>query len=100
MTEEERILAEVQRRRERAKELGLFDLLTFFRDHLEFLNEGPDPERLPASVTDVKVLDTRSGDKRGPVAWNGLEAIRGGGFYRRRLGARNKDIYPKSPCPR
>jgi len=61
MTEEERILAEVQRRRERAKELGLCDLLTLFHDHLEFLEEGPNPERLPAYVTDVKVLDTRSG---------------------------------------
>jgi len=61
MTEEERILVEVERRRKRAKELGLFDLLTLFRDHLEFLESGPNPERLPKSVTDVKVLDTESG---------------------------------------
>lgn len=61
MTEEERILAEVERRRDRAKELGLFDLLTLFRDHLEFLKDGPDHETLPKSVTAVKVLDTKSG---------------------------------------
>jgi len=60
MSEEERILAEVQRRRDRAKELGLFDLLTLFRDHLEFLEGGPNPARLPQSVTDVKILETRS----------------------------------------
>jgi hypothetical protein len=61
MSEEERILAEVQKRRDRAKELGLFDLLTLFRDHLEFLEGGPNPGRLPGSVTDVKVLDAKSG---------------------------------------
>jgi hypothetical protein len=61
MTEEERILAEVERRRRRAKELGLFDLLTLFRDHLEFLEDGPNHERLPKSVTDVKAVDTESG---------------------------------------
>jgi hypothetical protein len=61
MNEEERILAEVERRRKRAQELGLFDLLTLFRDNLEFLEGGPDPERLPKSVTDVKVIDTTSG---------------------------------------
>ena len=54
-------MAEVERRRKRAKELGLFDLLTLFRDHLEFLEGGPNHETLPKSVTDVKVLDTESG---------------------------------------
>jgi hypothetical protein len=62
MTEEGRILAEVERRRKSAKELGLFDLLNLFRDHVEFLEGGPDPERLPKSVTDVKVRDTKSGN--------------------------------------
>lgn len=54
-------MAEVQRRRERAKEMGLFDVLALLRDHLEFLKGGPDHERLPKPVTDVKVLDTESG---------------------------------------
>jgi hypothetical protein len=61
MMEEERILAEVAKRRERAKELGLFSLLPLFRDHLEFLKDGSNPERLPNTVTDVKVTDIESG---------------------------------------
>jgi len=61
MTEEEQIVAEVERRRKRAEELGLADLLTLFCDHLEFLKEGLNPERLPNYVTDVKVADIRLG---------------------------------------
>jgi hypothetical protein len=61
MSEEERILAEVERRRNRAKEFGLFDLLTQFRDHLEFLEDGPNHERLPKYVTDVKAVGTKLG---------------------------------------
>jgi hypothetical protein len=61
MTEEERIVAEAERRRKRAEELGLYDLLKLFYDHLEFLREGPNPERLPKSVTHVKVADISSG---------------------------------------
>ncbi len=61
MTEEERIVAEVERRRKRAEELGLLDLLTLFYNHLEFLKDGPNPERLPETVTNVKVADIRSG---------------------------------------
>jgi hypothetical protein len=59
VAEDERVLAEIQRRRERAQELGLFSLLTLFCDHLEFLKDGPKPAWLPKSVTDVKVLDIR-----------------------------------------
>jgi len=55
MPEEERILAEVARRGERSVELGLYDLLTLFCGHLEFLKDGPNLARLPESVTDVKV---------------------------------------------
>ena len=61
MTEEERIQAEVARRRERAAELGLYDLLTLFCDHLAFLKDGPNPARVPESVTDVKATDITLG---------------------------------------
>jgi hypothetical protein len=61
MTEEKRILAEVARRRERAAELGLYDLLTLFCDHLVFLKDGLNPARVPESVTDVKATDITLG---------------------------------------
>jgi len=35
--------------------------LTLFRDHLQFLKDGPNHDGLPESVTDVKVFDTKSG---------------------------------------
>jgi hypothetical protein len=59
VAEDEHILAEIERRRKRAKELGLFSLLNLFCDHLQFLKDGPNPGRLPKSVTDVKVVDIR-----------------------------------------
>jgi hypothetical protein len=59
VAEDERILAEIARRRQRAKELGLFSLLNLFCDHLVFLKDGPNPASLPKSVTDVKVVDVR-----------------------------------------
>lgn len=59
MTEETRILAEVERRRQRAKELGLLDLMRLFLDHLTYLKKGQNPEILPKSVTNVDVDDLR-----------------------------------------
>jgi hypothetical protein len=61
MGEEERILAEVEIRRKRAEKLGLSDLLTLFCDHLEYLKDGPNAERLPKSVSNVRVSEIRSG---------------------------------------